>query len=231
MRRSAKECLSYAMAACLGYLVACGGGGTTFGGGSSAAVIVRMFSSNVRKTSIVQSAAKPQSVMAALLGSADSPRPQVSIANPSLVSQSYESYCGTFQNGSNGGPIGPLHAVYGFSGLVNISYQPQTECQFPPLTSVGSDENGIQQGYPIILDGTVNTLVVYGTFISQKRFECVDTTNTSPLSDGSFVRAYYDLAHDAIILGSGTQQLSPTCSISIPQGDDVSQIYVQWLKS
>lgn len=99
------------------------------------------------------------------------------------------------------------------------------------LASVGSKENGIQQGYPIIFDGTINTLVVYGIFASGTRFRCVDITNTSPISDGAFVRAYYDLAHDAIILGSGTTQLSPTCSITIPPGDDVSEIHVQWLKS
>lgn len=99
------------------------------------------------------------------------------------------------------------------------------------LTSVGGDENGIPQGYPIVLDGTINTLVMYGTFVSGKRFECVDTTDTSPLSDSSFVRAYYDLTHDAVILGSGTTQLLPTCNITIPSGDDVEEIHVQWLKS
>lgn len=115
---------------------------------------------------------------------------------------------------------------------MNCSYATFGACEQPqPLTSVGMDENGIPQGYPVILDGTINTLAVYGTFVSGNRFRCVDTANTSSLLDGSFVRAYYDLARDAIILGSGSTQLQPTCSISVPSGDDVSEIHVQWLKS
>jgi hypothetical protein len=189
-----------------------------------------MFTSNYRQTAIVQSGAKLQSAMAALLGGAGWARPQVSIDNPSAVGQSYESVCRDFSNGT-GTNWGALHTVDGNSGLVSMEYGYMTGCQEAPLPSVGSDENGIQQGYPIILDGTINTLAVYEFFVSGTRFRCVDTVNTSPVSDGSFVRAYHDLAHDAIILGSGSTQLSPTCSIIIPPGDDVSEIHVQWLKS
>jgi hypothetical protein len=96
---------------------------------------------------------------------------------------------------------------------------------------VGADEGGKPQGFPIILAGTVNTLVAYGDFVSGNRFRCVDTTNVSPLAGGPFSRAYYDLAHDAFVLGSGATQLAPTCSISIAPGDDVADFTIQWLKS
>lgn len=76
MRKSAKECFAYATAVFLGYLTACGGGRTIMGGGSSAAVIAQMLSSNSRQTAVMQSGAKGQSTLAALLGNAGSARPE-----------------------------------------------------------------------------------------------------------------------------------------------------------
>jgi hypothetical protein len=230
MRSYGRESLVCTAVFCLGYLVACGSGGGTGGilsGGNTAGSIRQMVSSDLRPVSIVQSTIV-QSAMAAFLPLTGKARPALTIANPSAVGQSYESDCHNF--GPVSGPFTSIHAAWGNTGLISMQYAYATfgACeQAQPLTSVGSDENGNPQGYPIVLDGTSNTLAVYGTFASGKRFECVDTTNTSPVSDGSFVRAYYDLAHDAIILGSGTTQLS----ITIPSGDDVSEIHVQWLKS
>jgi hypothetical protein len=235
MRSYGRESLVYTAVFCLGYLVACGSGGGTGGsssGGNTAGSIREMVSSDLRPVSIVQSSTGVQSAMAAFLPFMGKARRALTITNPSAVGQSYESDCRNF--GPVSGPWTSIHAAWGNSGLISMQYAYATfgACgQAQPLSSVGSDENGNPQGYPVVLDGTINTLAVYGTFASGKRFECVDTTNTSPLSDGSFVRAYYDLAHDAIILGSGTNQLAPTCSITIPSGDDVSEIHVQWLKS
>lgn len=235
MRKAAKEWFAYATAVCLGYLIACGGGNTVMSGGPSAAVIPRMLSSNSRQAAIVQTSTTTLSTMASILATTPSARAAAAIANPSAVSQSYESTCYDFGDGSNGGGnVNAIHAFWGSSGLVSMNYAFGTfgACYQPQLlNSVGSDENGVPQGYPVILDGTINTLVVYGGFVSGKKFRCVDTTNTSPVSDGAFVRTYYDLAHDAIVLGSATTQLSPTCSISIPAGDDVLYLAVQWLKS
>ena len=91
-------------------------------------------------------------------------------------------------------------------GLYGACLQPQAQ------PSVSSDENSSPQGSPIIFWRDLQYLAVY-------------------VSDGSYVRAYYDLAHDAALLGSGTTQLAPACSISIPAGDDVAKIAVQWLRS
>lgn len=235
MRRYAKESLIYTAIFCLGYLMACGGGSTIMSGSPGGGIaptgtIPQMMSSDLRPIALVQSSTNARSVMAAFLsGASFSARSKASINNPSPVGQSYESDCAP--TGAKG--VG-IHSAFGNSGLLSMTYAyaywaPCSDLEW--LTSVGGDENGNPQGYPIVLDGTINTLVMYGTFVSGKRFECTDTTDTSPLSDGSFVRAYYDLAHDAVILGSGTIQLSPTCSISVPSGDDVIEIHVQWLKS
>jgi len=232
MLKYAKECFVYTAIFCLGYLVACSGGGTvssssSVGGTSPTGTIPQMISSDWRPVGLAQSSTNVHSAMAAFLLRADfSARSKASITNPSAVAQSYESDCGTTSPG--------IHSTFGNSGLLSMIYKyalwsPCFDLEW--LTSVGGDENGIPQGYPIVLAGTINTLVMYGTFVSGKRFECVDTTDTSALSDGSFVRAYYDLANNSVILGSGTTQLSPTCSISIPSGDDVVEIHVQWLKS
>jgi hypothetical protein len=186
----------------------------------------------LRPVALMPSGNNGHSGFAAALWGASSASPNATIANPSAVAQSYESDCRNFSTAN--APYVGIHAAFGNSGLISMTYAYATwgACiQSQALTLVGGDENGVPQGYPVVQDGTINTLVVYGTFVSGSRFRCVDTRNTSPLSDGSFVRAYYDLAHDAVILGSGTTQLLPTCSISIPSGDDVIEIHVQWLKS
>jgi hypothetical protein len=234
MRKFAKESVIYTAVFCLGYLVACQSGSKSVVDTPTAAV-PRMLNSNSRQAAIVQSGTNALPAMASLFGSGGSAPLAVTIANPSAVSQSYESTCYDFGNGSSGGGnVNSIHAFWGNSGLVSMNYAFGTfgACYQPQLfNTVGGDENGVPQGYPVIIDGTINTLVTYGGFVSGKKFRCVDTTNSSSISDGAFVRAYYDLAHDAIILGSGTTQLSPTCSISIPAGDDVLYIAVQWLKS
>jgi hypothetical protein len=122
-----------------------------------------------------------------------------------------------------------MHAALGNSGLVKINFRNGDICT-TVLPSVGADETVRPLGFPVILQGTINNLAVYGNFVSGNRFRCLDTTNTNVLQDNTFVRAYYDLAHDAVILGSGTSQLSVTCSISIPAGDDVQSLTVQWIK-
>jgi hypothetical protein len=68
--------------------------------------------------------------------------------------------------------------------------------------------------------------------VSTKGFKCRDNGQEIPTTSERSVydRSGYEM-DDAIILGSGTKQLSPTCNISIPSGDDVSEIHVQWLKS
>jgi len=230
MRRYAKETLSYIVVFCLGYLVACQGGSTGTSANPTGAVR-QMVTSDRRPVALVQSSTNLHPALAAVLFGTRSVRPNATIANPSPVGQSYESDCSNFS--SSGVTWGGIHAAFGNSGLVSIryAYGQSGSCLTQAINSVGDDESGTPQGYPIILDGTINTLAVYGTFVSGNRFRCVDTTNSSPLSDGSFARAYYDLSHDAVILGSGTTQLSPTCSISIPSGDDVLEIHVQWLKS
>jgi hypothetical protein len=234
MRNFAKDCVAYIAVFCLGYLVACQGGSRVVVGGPTSGV-PWMLNSTLRQAAIAQSGTKALSAMASFFGPTDSARPAVTIANPSAVSQRYETTCYDFGDGSNGGGnVNSIHAFWGNSGLVSMNYAFGTfgACYQPQLlNSVGSDESGVPQGYPVILDGTINTLVVYGGLVSGKKFRCVDTTNSSLVADGAFVRAYYDLAHDAIVLGSGTTQLSPTCSVSIPAGDDVLYIAVQWLKS
>lgn len=232
MSKYAKESLAYTAIFCLGYLVACGGGSAVLGGGSGTFVnstTPQMANSDLRPMSIVQSGTRVQPAIASLLRRSTA---KVTIPNPSDVGQSFESDCLDF--GTFNGPFTSVHAAWGNSGLVSMTYKYGTfgAClQTQPLSSVGSDENGTPQGYPIIEDGTVNTLVVYGAFVSGTRFRCVDTLNTSGLSDGAFIRAYYDLAHDAVVLGSGTTQLLPTCNISIPAGDDVIELHAQWIKS
>jgi len=236
MSKYVRESLVYTAVFGLGYLIACGGGSTVTGnssgggGNTSNVTIPQMMSSDWRPVGLARSSSNVRSGMLAfLLGAGFSARSKATITNPSAVAQSYESDC------VPGGVASPgIHSRFGTSGLISMAYVFSiiNDCvDFEWLNSVGGDENGNPQGYPIVLDGTINTLVMYGTFASGKRFECVDTTDTTPLPDGSFVRAYYDLAHDAIILGSGTTQLAPTCSISIPSGDDVVEIHVQWLKS
>lgn len=225
-----KERVIWSVVFYLGYLAGCGIGGNSTnksGGSNPANTISHMLDSAGRPTAIFPPATTKQPVVAALFGV----HPDATIPNPSQVAQSYESLCFAFQN-LNGSAGVSMHQAYGTQGLVSLDYGPGygTIC-LGPLTGVGSDENGNPQGFPVILSGAINTLAVYGTFVSGSRFRCVDTTNVSPLSDGSYVRAYYNLSNDSIILGSGTNQLAPTCSINIPPGDDVSQIVVQWLKS
>lgn len=217
---------------CVAYWLGCGGGSRNLLTTSPTGVS-RMLLSRRHYTAIFPNNAGNQPALASLFALQTSP------SNPSPVAQSYESYCGAYSLSPRGGGSvsTSMHAALGNSGLVAVDILGGNGgvCG-PVLSSVGVDEGTnvpgyLPQGYPIILDGTVNTLVVFGSFNSGNRFRCDDTTNRSPLSDGTYVRAYYDLAHDAILLGSGTTQLAPTCSISVPPGDDVQLMWIQWLKN
>jgi hypothetical protein len=105
-----------------------------------------------------------QSAMAAFLPFVSKARPALTIANPSAVGPSYESDCHNF--GTVSGPLTSVHAAWGNTGRIFMQYAYGTigACeQAQPLTSVGSGENGNPQGYPMVLDGTSNTLAVYDT--------------------------------------------------------------------
>jgi hypothetical protein len=227
MIKHTKVYLAYSLVFCLGYLVACGNGqigGSVIRNPTLEFTTLRMLSSSLHRPAIFPSGVGTQPVIATMF----EPQafPQVSISNPSQLGQSYESLCDTY------GGLTPdsIHVSLGNSGLVSLNFLGGNICS-SVLTSVGTDEGAIPKGFPVILAGSINTLVAYGTFVSGNRFRCIDATNINALPDNTFVRAYYDLARDAVILGSGTTQLQVTCSITIPAGDDVQHITVQWLKS
>lgn len=184
-------------------------------GTSPSTLIERMLSSSLHRPAIFPTNAGSQPVMAAMFAN---------VTNPSQLAQSYDSVCDAF--GNNPG----IHANLGNTGLAEMNFLNGNLCT-TVVTSVGADETVRPLGFPVVLAGTINNLVVYGNFVSGNRFRCLDMANTASLADNAFVRAYYDLAHDSIIVGSGTTQLSTTCSITIPAGDDVQSITVQWLKS
>jgi hypothetical protein len=193
-----------------------------------------MLNSTVRNTAIFPSNAGSQPVVASIFGFLSPAHPDATITNPSDLGQSFEALC-TWQGANASG----IHAQFGNSGLVpmlparsDASIGIQNYCSVSAsIASVGADENGIPTGFPILLSGTINNLVAYGTFVSGNQFRRLDTTNTGTLQDNGFVRPYYDLAHDAVVLGSGTTQLSLMCSISVAPGDDIAEIQVQWIKS
>ena len=223
MIKRAKECLTYTLIFCLGYVVACGDGKMNSPTNNvPVGAILRMLNSSLHRPAIFPTNTGNRPVIASAFGPQSFP--EAAIANPSQLAQSYESLCDAYGNGSS------IHAGSGYSGLVPLNFRGGNICQ-PVLSSVGADEGGNPNGFPVILSGTINTLVAYGTFVSGAHFRCLDTTNMAALTDGAFVRAYYDLAHDAVVLGSGTTQLPVTCSITIPAGDDVQHLQVQWLKS
>jgi hypothetical protein len=234
MSRFAKDSLTYTLLFSLGYFVACNSSNNSLmGGGSSGtttAVAPRMLNSTVRRTAIFPANTGNQPVLASLFDL--HVQPDATINNPSALAQSFESFCSAW--GPNFGTS--IHATFGNTGFVSFNFGNAgvgagNACEEPPIASVGADENGNPTGFPIFLQGTINNLVVYGIFVSGNKFRCLDTTDTSSLNDSTYVRAYYDLANDTIVLGSGTNQLSVSCSVSIPAGDDVQTIQVQWVKS
>jgi hypothetical protein len=184
--------------------------------GNPAAFIGRMLSSSHPRPAIFPTDTGNQPVIAAMFAT---------IPNPSQLAQSYGSQCNVFSRTTSG-----IHTTFGASGLVEMSFNTANNC-LVAVPSVGADETTHELGFPVFLSGTINNLAVYGTFLSGNQFRCLDTTNTAAVQDNTFVRAYYDLAHDAIIIGNGTTKLSVTCSISIPAGDDVQSITVLWVKS
>lgn len=234
MSKTSKDTLTYSLVFALGYFVACSSTNTTRGNvNPPPSTSGRMLNSTVRNTAIFPTNTGTQPVLASIFGIGSRVHADATIADPSQLAQSFESVCSGWGSGSNSQSI---HAAYGKSGLVSLNFGsagigPGDLCEEGPIASVGADENGNPTGFPIILSGTINSLAVYGLFVSGNRFRCLDTTDTNSLQDNSSVRAYYDLAHDAIVMGSGTTQLSVTCSVSVPAGDDVAQIQVQWIKS
>lgn len=126
-----------------------------------------MVSSDLRPTALAQSSTNVHSTMAAsLIGTGFSARSKASITSPSAVAQSYESDCAPIAGKTPG-----IHATFGNSGLLSMTYAYAlwAPCSsLESLNSVGGDENGTPQGYPIVLDGTINTLVMYGAFVSGK---------------------------------------------------------------
>lgn len=226
LRKRIESCLRYTLVFWIGYFGACSGGanknGTT---NNPAAAVSTMLSSSDHRGVVILPPSDQPVVASGLFGGQFSAAAATS--NPSQLAQTYDSHCDGFTSAAAG-----IHQAYGNSGLAQIPPGGGFGfCNEPVVSSVGQGENGNPTGFPIILPGTINSLVVYGTFVSGTFFRCLDTTNTTALADNTFVRAYYDLAHDAVILGSGTTQLNPTCSISIPAGDDIEHITVQWLKS
>ncbi|MGA9390580.1 MAG: hypothetical protein WBV69_09055 [Candidatus Sulfotelmatobacter sp.] len=237
MSRLSKDSLAYTIVFAIGYFVGCSSGttshSTTITTGNPSATTARMLSSTIRNTATFPTNSGIQPVVASIFGSGPGVHADATIANPSGLAQSFEVICTIW--GTNK-PAG-IHAALGNSGLVpmmfpqaNVSIGITNECT-TTVASVGADENGVPSGFPIFLSGTINNLVAYGVFVSGKAFRCLDTTDTSALQDNTFVRPYYDLANDTIILGSGTTQLSLSCSVAIPPGDDVAEFSVQWVKS
>ena len=237
MRRLSKDSLAYALVFVIGYLVACNSNTTknsTNPSGNSSAASARMLDSTVRNTAIFPTNTADQPVLASIFGFSSPVHRNATISNPSDLGQSFEVICVV---ANTSGQHAGIHAVFGNSGFVTLTAPTASvgvnmfqDCT-TSIGSVGADENGSPSGFPILLSGTINSLVAYGTLLSGNHFRCLDTSNTSSVQDNTFVRPYYDLAHDAVILGSGTTQLALTCSVSIPPGDDVSQIKVQWIKS
>lgn len=183
----------------------------------------RMLNSNVHNTAIFPTNTGAQPVLASMFGFSWPVRSNATTTTPSDLGQSFETIC--FVSNSSG-QLSGIHAVFGNSGLVPLTDPTPFASVATPfqgcttsVTSVGADENGNPTGFPIIDSGIGS------------QFRCLDTNNSSSVQDNTFVRPYYDLARDAVILASGTTQLALTCSVSIPSGDDVSRIKVQWIKS
>lgn len=221
MTNNAKQCLIYGFVFSFGYLFGCGGGGGTksifFGGGE--APPLRILSSSTHRPAIFPTNTGTQPVLASMFA-------QAAPSAASQLAQSFDSACDAYSSTFGQG----MHAALGNSGLLSLNFLRGNLCE-TVISAVGADENGRPAGFPVILSGSVNTLVAYGTFVSGNRFRCLDQTHAGAVTDGVFVRAYYDLAHDGIIVGSGTNQLPVTCTISIPSGDDILNLTVQWLKS
>ena len=238
MSRLAKDSLAYTLVFAVGYFVACSITNTSRGTiGSPTTVIPRMLNSAVRGNAIFPTNTGSQPVLASIFGFALAAHPEATISNPSDLGQSFEALCTNWGTTASGSSVPGIHAGFGNSGLVpmlppksGVDIGVWNDCT-APLASVGADENGSPTGFPILHSGTINNLVAYGTLVSGSQFRCLDTTNTGTLQDNTFVRPYYDLAHDTVVLGSGTSQLTLACSISIAPGDDVAEIQVQWIKS
>jgi hypothetical protein len=237
MRRLTKDSLAYTLVFAIGYFVACSSTtkNITNSTGNSSVATARMLNSKVRHAAIFPTNTGTQAVLASIFGFDSPVNRHAAIANPSDLGQSFEVEC--YQWGTSPTPPLGIHAAFGNSGLVPMM-DPRSDAGLAyyfdcsaPIASVGADENGHATGFPILLPGTINNLVAYGILVSGNNFRCLDTSNTSSIQDNTFVRPYYDLAHDAVIIGSGTTQLALTCSISIPPGDDVAKIRVQWIKN
>jgi hypothetical protein len=85
-------------------------------------------------------------------------------------------------------------------------------------------------GVAMFLDGTLTTLVATGVTVNGNQVRCNDVSTTVAVHDGDLVQPYFSIASNSVILGIGTNQLPFTCSLSVPQGDQVSALVVQFAK-
>jgi hypothetical protein len=86
-------------------------------------------------------------------------------------------------------------------------------------------------GSLVIEDGTVGTLVVIADSSTAQNLVCKELTNTGPTTDGQFVSVWFRPSDNAVLLFSGTTQIPATCVLPVPQGDAVTRISAQFLKS
>jgi hypothetical protein len=138
-------------------------------------------------------------------------------ATPSTLQQSFQGKC-TFSVDTRTIPTGNM---------------------MPLVVDRGDDQNCNQSapqsnpslGALVIEDGTVGTLVVLADSTTAQNIVCKDLTNTGPTTDGQFVSVWFRPSDNAVLLFSGTTQLPATCIVPVPQGDAVTRISAQFLKS
>jgi hypothetical protein len=85
-------------------------------------------------------------------------------------------------------------------------------------------------GVPMFLSGTLTSLVVTGVSENGNQIRCSDLTTTAAVNDGDMVQPYLAIATNSVIMGIGTTQLPFTCNLSVPQGDQVNTLVVQFAK-
>jgi hypothetical protein len=85
-------------------------------------------------------------------------------------------------------------------------------------------------GVPMFLSGTLTTLVATGVTVGGAQIRCSDLTTTVSVNDGDMVQPYFVIGSNSIIVAIGTNQLPFTCSLNVPQGDQVSNVVVQFAK-
>lgn len=168
-----------------------------------------------------------QPIIAGLFGIWQTPTPTPALPAPSELGQSFETSCG-FQGG--GGTVSGIHGKFGNTGFVPLPGCNQV------LTNIGDDISFVgQTGNLVILDGTITTIVSFGTFTqSSNQFRCITNTQgitPATAADGQLIRAYYKLDTNQVVLANGSVQYPISCVVTIPQGDDILALTVEWVKS